>query len=158
MSNAWSDEKEEKLKKLWAEGLKSSECAPLLGVTRASVCGKVTRLGLTGRAAKKSSTRSRFELKVARDKSKISRPKQTKLPTEPLPPKRTNDIARKTLVQLDKDDCRFPIDLASGGYGFCAAEKLPGLSYCIDHARRCHPALFVTVTSPAASEKTLEVV
>lgn len=48
---AWTDERVEILKKLWAEGLSASQIAGRLGgVTRNAVIGKVHRLGLSGRA------------------------------------------------------------------------------------------------------------
>ena len=48
---AWTDERVEQLKKLWAEGLSASQIAGRLGgVTRNAVIGKVHRLGLSGRA------------------------------------------------------------------------------------------------------------
>src|SRR4029453_6321983 len=48
---AWTDERVELLKKLWADGLSASQIASRLGgVTRNAVIGKVHRLGLAGRA------------------------------------------------------------------------------------------------------------
>ena len=47
----WTDERVEKLKKLWSEGLSASQIAALLGgVSRNAVIGKVHRLSLPGRA------------------------------------------------------------------------------------------------------------
>ena len=47
----WTDERVEKLKKLWAEGLSASQIAAQLGgVSRNAVIGKVHRLNLPGRA------------------------------------------------------------------------------------------------------------
>ncbi len=47
----WTEERVEKLKELWAEGLSASEIARVLGgVTRNAVIGKVHRLRLAGRA------------------------------------------------------------------------------------------------------------
>lgn len=47
----WTDERVEKLKKLWAEGLSASQIAAQLGgVSRNAVIGKVHRLALPGRA------------------------------------------------------------------------------------------------------------
>ena len=46
----WSDDRVEKLKSLWQEGLSASQVAHALGdVTRNAVIGKVHRLGLAGR-------------------------------------------------------------------------------------------------------------
>jgi GcrA cell cycle regulator len=48
----WTDERVERLKKLWQDGLSASQIAKQLGgVTRNAVIGKVSRLGLSGRAA-----------------------------------------------------------------------------------------------------------
>jgi len=47
----WTDERVEKLKKLWADGLSASQIAAQLGgVSRNAVIGKVHRLSLPGRA------------------------------------------------------------------------------------------------------------
>ncbi|MDD4556605.1 MAG: GcrA family cell cycle regulator [Alphaproteobacteria bacterium] len=45
----WTDEVVEELRKLWAEGLTTSEIAKKLGVSKNSIVGKVHRLGLSGR-------------------------------------------------------------------------------------------------------------
>lgn len=47
----WTDERVERLKKLWADGLSASQIAAQLGgVSRNAVIGKVHRLNLPGRA------------------------------------------------------------------------------------------------------------
>lgn len=49
---AWTIERTEALKDMWARGLSATEIANTLGgITRNAVCGKVDRLGLTGRRA-----------------------------------------------------------------------------------------------------------
>lgn len=53
----WTDERVEKLKKLWSEGLSASQIAAQLGgVSRNAVIGKVHRLSLPGRAKAGGST------------------------------------------------------------------------------------------------------
>src|SRR5437763_8020846 len=53
----WTDERVERLKKLWADGLSASQIAGELGgITRNAVIGKVHRLGLSGRAKAPSSS------------------------------------------------------------------------------------------------------
>ncbi len=49
---SWTDERVEKLKKMWGEGQSASQIAKELGgVTRNAVIGKVHRLGLSNRAS-----------------------------------------------------------------------------------------------------------
>ena len=51
MTMGWTDERVERLKKLWSEGLSASQIAAQLGgVSRNAVIGKVHRLCLPGRA------------------------------------------------------------------------------------------------------------
>ena len=54
----WSDDRVEKLKRLWADGLSASQIAAQLGggVSRNAVIGKVHRLNLPGRAKAGGST------------------------------------------------------------------------------------------------------
>ena len=71
---SWTDERTEKLKKLWAEGLSASQIANQLGgVTRNAVIGKVHRLGLSGRATLQRKT----GFTPAGKKSSVSRKKLT---------------------------------------------------------------------------------
>lgn len=53
---SWTDERVEKLKELWTEGMSASQIAKVLGgVTRNAVIGKVHRLGLSNRAGSEES-------------------------------------------------------------------------------------------------------
>jgi GcrA cell cycle regulator len=62
----WTDERVERLKKLWADGLSASQIAAELGgVTRNAVIGKVHRLGLSGRAKAVPTAASRMRAKPA---------------------------------------------------------------------------------------------
>jgi GcrA cell cycle regulator len=48
--NTWTEERVNKLRELWGQGMSASEIADLLGnVTRNAVIGKAHRLGLSGR-------------------------------------------------------------------------------------------------------------
>jgi len=57
---SWTDERVDRLTKLWAEGLSASQIAAELGgVTRNAVIGKVHRLSLPGRAKSGGTSTSR---------------------------------------------------------------------------------------------------
>ena len=149
---AWTDERVETLKKLWAEGLSASQIAGRLGgVTRNAVIGKVHRLGLSGRA-----TTSR--MKTHRPRTRMASAKRiarTRLPGignpafralyQPegdgyVPPVEELVIPlaeRKTIQTLTENHCRWPIgDPQTSDFHFCGKGKVPGLPYCEFHARR----------------------
>ncbi len=49
-TGTWTEERVERLKELWSQGMSASEIAQMLGdVTRNAVIGKAHRLGLSGR-------------------------------------------------------------------------------------------------------------
>ena len=63
----------------------------------------------------------------------------------PLPSPAETDIARISFVQLDEDGhrhCKWPVGNVESIHAplFCGTPRLPGLSYCIDHARRAYQA------------------
>src|SRR3954463_13065323 len=81
----WTDERVERLKKLWADGLSASQIAGELGgVTRNAVIGKVHRLGLSGRRQPTPTTKRHPPAHPPR----IPRPphKQSGPPPPPPPP------------------------------------------------------------------------
>lgn len=47
---------------------------------------------------------------------------------------------RKTLVDLEDDQCRFPYGdpLVAESFYFCGKPKLLGLAYCTGHAQHCY--------------------
>ncbi len=75
---AWTEDRIERLKTLWADGLSASQIATALGdVTRNAVIGKIHRLGLSGRGGK-----GRVEPRPA---AKAARPAERPAPAAPAP-------------------------------------------------------------------------
>ena len=148
---AWTDDRVDLLKKLWAEGLSASQIAGRLGsVTRNAVIGKVHRLGLSGRA-----TTSRMKSHRPRQRMAAKRLAKSRYATigNPalralynaetnvyLPP--TEELVipvaeRKSIQTLTEATCRWPIgDPQNTEFHFCGKNKVPGLPYCEFHARR----------------------
>lgn len=141
---AWTDDRVELLKKLWAEGLSASQIASKMGgVTRNAVIGKVHRLGLSGRAtpAKPQLTRRSperphkpaprtFGGDITDDNVKPFIPEPEFL--EPLVLS-TGDNA--TMNTLKKNMCKWPVgDPASDDFHFCGQSTSQGKSYCAYHA------------------------
>lgn len=155
MVMAWTDERVESLKKLWAEGLSASQIAVRLGeVSRNAVIGKVHRLGLAGRA-----TTSR--VKTVRPRKAIARTKRPRSlrfaamgpggmrdgfahpalqPVEQM--RQYEELVipleqRKTIQTLTQTSCRWPIgDPQHEDFHFCGRDRFSGMPYCEHHARR----------------------
>ncbi|MHA1518159.1 MAG: GcrA family cell cycle regulator [Alphaproteobacteria bacterium] len=152
---AWTDERVELLKKLWADGLSASQIAGRLGgVTRNAVIGKVHRLGLSGRATSSRSSAPRSRRAHA--------PRQHRAPSltfgtlgnvalkpsfeaeykpEPAP---VEELViplheRASIVTLKESMCRWPIgDPSEENFHFCGRKKVGTLPYCEHHARMAY--------------------
>ena len=147
----WTDERTERLRTLWAQGLSASCVAAQLGqVSRCAVLGKVYRLGL---AQRRTSRRANAALGNSRAMSwavssaahpwrRAASPASPKLrliksEVAPLPADRPEDALalRLPLLALEAGMCRWPIGDPKGeGFGFCGQGQERGVSYCPRHA------------------------
>jgi GcrA cell cycle regulator len=152
---AWTDERVELLKKLWADGLSASQIAGRLGgVTRNAVIGKVHRLGLSGRATSSRSsaprprrnhvprqhrapsltfgTRGNLALKPSYEAEYETAPAPVEELVIPL-------HERASILTLKESMCRWPIgDPSEGDFHFCGRKKVGTLPYCEHHARMAY--------------------
>lgn len=127
---AWTEDRVELLKKLWAEGLSASQIARTMGdVTRNAVIGKVHRLGLSGRATTSRADRPR--------RATIPKPQPKPVVAEPA------SVAEATLsngefatvMTLNGVMCRWPIgDPGASDFHFCGNQTESGDPYCTAHA------------------------
>jgi len=150
---AWTEDRVEVLKKLWAEGHSASQIAKELGgVTRNAVIGKVHRLGLSGRATpsrpvKRPPRLARPKPRVQPDGSVVT-PKPQRVVAEPdlkqnekvamlaaLPPQPLADGEAATILTLRDSMCKWPIgDPADPQFAFCGRKSTCG-PYCAEHAK-----------------------
>lgn len=144
---AWTDERTNTLKKLWAEGNSCSVIARQLGgITRNAVIGKIHRLGLSGHVTtqrKKQAPWFRRARKAKAVRAGIARAKTWReiaksLPQHPLPPPTVADVARVQLLDLESHHCRWPVGEPT--QGFCGCTAVPSLPYCAGHAHRAYRA------------------
>ena len=127
---AWTEERVEKLKELWAQGLSASQIAKELGgVTRNAVIGKVHRLGLSSRAGGKGgeekpaaestpqtaaqapspetaaveqAAESGPTAELGPTTEGVAAPRDPTQPREPGPPTPEEQAARETLARIEK--------------------------------------------------------
>src|SRR5262245_40202895 len=124
----WTDERVERLKKLWSDGLSASQIAAELGgITRNAVIGKVHRLGLSGRAKSPSlaaprprKTRThthmlRVPRPVLRGITALAQAFEYDVEAEPeLADNVVSMGRRRTILELDENTCRCLSLMASG--------------------------------------------
>ncbi len=163
-ATGWTDDRVERLGRLWAEGLSASQIAATLGggVTRNAVIGKVHRLGLSGRAksGQPAPPRPAKPRPPSAPGAVADRPRSP----EPATPAAAGPVVAPTVVRLpevaipvsrrvsilDLRDsmCRWPIgDPTSQEFGFCGSRTVTGLPYCDSHCRLAY--------QPAAERKRL---
>ena len=147
---AWTDDRVERLKKLWEAGLSANQIAGELGnVTRNAVIGKVHRLGLSDRPKMPSSAAPRQrKARPAQHMMRVSRPASRgntalahafDVETEPEAVAYDNVLPigqRLSLLELSDATCHWPVgDPSSPEFFFCGGKALPSLPYCAQHSR-----------------------
>ncbi|VVT32815.1 GcrA family cell cycle regulator [Rhizobium sp. EC-SD404] len=156
----WTDERVEKLTKLWADGLSASQIAAQLGgVTRNAVIGKVHRLNLPGRAksggtpaprAKRPAPAPRpasnFNARPAAPRT-ISRggaaaavredvAMEAQPQTRPVSDVVVPIAKRLALTDLTERTCKWPLgDPMHEDFHFCGHDSGDNTPYCKYHAR-----------------------
>jgi GcrA cell cycle regulator len=142
----WTEDRVERLTKLWMDGYSATQCAKALGwVSRCAVIGKVHRLGLCRNDQAPQSHGARI---IYADRSPLSIPapsrrttaRRSRSPvyTERLALSPAPEPLRLDILDLRECHCRWPLDgdPRKGDFrGFCGRQKADGLSYCGHHAR-----------------------
>lgn len=152
---AWTEDRVETLKKLWAEGLSASQIANRLGgVTRNAVIGKVHRLGLSGRVTPSRASRPRaskprqpshpgrinayrsagataLKVETIAEKSPLTEPEPSPIREIQIPPGE-----RATILTLSDKTCRWPIgDPSAKDFHFCGRGPSVNMPYCEHHCQ-----------------------
>ena len=152
LRGVWTDERIDRMKALWAEGVNASQiAADLGGITRNSVLGKIHRLGLhrskqsrtiAARVPKLKATATRMgpakaPKPVALAVSKLERDpvsldqSQADRGNGKFP---TPSGAAEAIASLERAQCRFPIgDPLRKDFQFCSSAAILGKVYCKSH-------------------------
>ena len=119
-NSVWDEQKLNKLKKLWDEGLPITKIGIEIGVSRNAIAGKAHRLGLPKRNSPISKSGD------PRKNQEIS----SKDSTQQLPLK----IMLRD-VEWSRNRCCWPIgDPKLPGFSFCGTSIIPGSPYCEEHS------------------------
>lgn len=147
LAAGWTDERVERLTKLWLDGLSASQIAKQLrGVTRNAVIGKVNRLGLEGREAPyKPGAPARPKrappvrrLRVAGNGA-VFAVADAQAPTVVIPFREEPPGIRTILTIAGHGECRWPIgSIDDGSFTFCGQSTPDGKAYCASHHARGH--------------------
>lgn len=148
--DGWTEERVELLKKLWLGGLSASQVAGELGgTTRNAVISKVHRIGLAGRERKSSANprpRAPRAPSAERLASTFNPPYSARIPApaahmsrEPeqeLQEAVAPDMKPCTLLELDKNTCRWPVgDPTHPDFRYCGGKTVTDVPYCNYHMR-----------------------
>lgn len=161
----WTDERVEQLKKLWTEGRTATQAAAVLGGFehcddggRSAICGKVHRLGLSGRVRENSSIPRRTRSTAATQSNtarRITKTLKVRSPSnggvvvvesivrEEAPPRA--DFLGIALLDLEQGMCRFPRG-AGPSISFCGQKTISGESWC----RNCYKIVYLPPRPPVA--------
>ncbi len=133
---SWTEEREQRLRKLWEKGYTASQIAEMLGgdTTRNAVIGKAHRLKLAARAASKQSKNLKKQNAVSgpnKQEEYASRKSKFK---SLLLDKSFEAENPKKLEELSDKNCRWPIGHPNEkNFYFCGRNPVEGFSYCKLH-------------------------
>ena len=154
----WTDDADGQLRKMHAEGLSFGQIAERIGqVSRNAAIGRAHRLGLDPRAKvytppspEKRKARANALARQARAKrngtaariqpTRASRLSLIPVDGTPLPLPHETDIPRVSILDLENHHCRWVCGETTSvdAKVYCGCKKVPGLSFCENHARRAY--------------------
>jgi GcrA cell cycle regulator len=163
--SVWTEERVDVLIALWREGYSASVISARLDgvVSRSAVIGKVHRLGLARHTTSRRKPPRPSPLVAEHKRRTATREQRARARADFDALRRQLDAADRAIpatimsvIDLEDHHCRYPIGKpATPGFGFCGGQRVPGISYCAAHARRCY-ALPPLAVAEALRNQTLE--
>lgn len=152
---SWTDDKTERLPKLWKGGMTALAIAEELGGfegmtpehVRGAIMAKLDEVGALGRKAPAAGAKSAPKVPAARSKAARAATQREAVEDvfaggdEALDNAGADDWEipveqRRSLIELGSDECKWPVgEPRSPGFFFCGAKRADGLPYCAHHAR-----------------------
>ena len=138
---SWNTQKVENLKKLWNEGVATSQIGEQLGFTKNAVIGKAFRLGLERRqnSRKKTSQNQQFSSVTMYRESSNSSATQNNVRREPTRRREKFSFKKSIVGTGNFKSCQWPIgDPLEEGFHYCGCQNIPTKPYCIDHYKKAY--------------------
>ena len=132
---SWTDEKIDKLKKLWGQGNTASQIAEIIGgVSRNAVIGKAHRLNLSAKIKTRTAASNKdFDSTMEGKEIKSNRGRKSKFKSLIIE-KNFEPENPKQLEELDENSCKWPIGHPDEkSFYFCGRSSLKDFSYCKLH-------------------------
>ena len=148
---SWPDEARAQLRAYAAEGLSARQIGEKMDRTRNAVIGEAYRLGIklggsAGRAQRLGAQAAMRAKRLERGPPRAAPPRKRTVRDllAALPATEAGDSGHVpaklvSFEDLEPHHCRYVHgDVHKGRWGYCGKSKVPGLSYCEFHARRCY--------------------
>ena len=132
---SWTDDKIDKLKKLWGQGNTASQIAEIIGgVSRNAVIGKAHRLNLSAKIKTRTAASNKdFDSSMEGKEIKSNRGRKSKFKSLIIE-KNFEPENPKQLEELDENSCKWPIGHPDEkSFYFCGRTSLKDFSYCKLH-------------------------
>jgi hypothetical protein len=148
----WDDEHDARIREMHAAGYAAEDIAVKLNkendgyqLTRNAVIGRLWRLGLSTARGTVTATPRNGSARLKRPTPAAAPPEASPPLAPAAPPEASPPVKRRPrrqwqprepvpLVDLQPDDCRWPVTLTRP-WGFCGASKMRGSPYCLGHTR-----------------------
>ena len=138
---SWDTQKIENLRKLWDDGVATSQIGLQLGFTKNAVIGKAFRLGLERRQnSRKKSASNSLSSTIYRDTKPGASITTNNVSKQSTTKKREKFTLKKSIVGSGNfNKCQWPIgDPLKSGFHFCEARNIPTKPYCIEHYKEAY--------------------
>ena len=138
---SWNQQKVDNLKKLWNEGVATSQIGEQLGFTKNAVIGKAFRVGLERRQnSRKKTTQSQSASSVTMYRETCVVGNSQISPKREVTRRREKFSFKKSIVGTGSfKSCQWPIgDPLEEGFHYCGGQNIPTKPYCIDHYKKAY--------------------
>lgn len=139
---SWNTQKIQSLKKLWDDGVATSQIGQQLGFTKNAVIGKAFRLGLERRqnSRKKAISEGISSPTIYRENSISSNLSNKKTSAAETPKRKDRFQFKKSIIGTGNFvKCQWPIgDPLKDGFHFCEGQNIPTKPYCIEHYKMAY--------------------